>query len=225
MEYLRIENDFPRISHSAVTLGKFDGIHRGHQKLVEKIIEQKQEGAQAVVLALGTASRTILTKEERCRILEEMGVDILLECPLTEKIRHMKAENFIKEILIGDLQVSYVAVGEDFRFGYERKGTPAMLKEFGKKYGFHTEVLPKEMDGRRKISSTFVREELNRGNMEKFRFLMGTDFSVEGIVEHGRGMGHKYLLPTTNLIPPVEKLMPPNGVYITVSHFLSLIHI
>ena len=73
MEYLRIENDFPRISHSAVTLGKFDGIHRGHQKLVEKIIEQKQEGAQAVVLALGTASRTILTKEERCRILEEMG--------------------------------------------------------------------------------------------------------------------------------------------------------
>lgn len=122
MEYLRIENDFPRISHSAVTLGKFDGIHRGHQKLVEKIIEQKQEGAQAVVLALGTASRTILTKEERCRILKEMGVDILLECPLTEKIRHMKAENFIKEILIGDLQVSYVAVGEDFRFGYERKG-------------------------------------------------------------------------------------------------------
>ena len=93
MEYLRIENDFPRISHSAVTLGKFDGIHRGHQKLVEKIIEQKQEGAQAVVLALGTASRTILTKEERCRILKEMGVDILLECPLTEKIRHMKAEN------------------------------------------------------------------------------------------------------------------------------------
>lgn len=87
MEYLRIENDFPRISHSAVTLGKFDGIHRGHQKLVEKIIEQKQEGAQAVVLALGTASRTILTKEERCRILEEMGVDILLECPLTEKIQ------------------------------------------------------------------------------------------------------------------------------------------
>ena len=188
-------------------------------KIAKELIEQKQEGAQAVVLALGTASRTILTKEERCRILEEMGVDILLECPLTEKIRHMKAENFIKEILIGDLQVSYVAVGEDFRFGYERKGTPAMLKEFGKKYGFHTEVLPKKMDGRRKISSTFVREELNRGNMEKFRFLMGTDFSVEGIVEHGRGMGHKYLLPTTNLIPPVEKLMPPNGVYITVSHF------
>ena len=97
MEYLRIENDFPRISHSAVTLGKFDGIHRGHQKLVEKIIEQKQEGAQAVVLALGTASRTIpFTKEERCRILEEMGVDILLECPLTEKNTAHESREFYK---------------------------------------------------------------------------------------------------------------------------------
>ena len=97
MEYLRIENDFPRISHSAVTLGKFDGIHRGHQKLVEKIIEQKQEGAQAVVLALGTASRTILTKEERCRILEENGEWIYCwNVRSQRKIRHMKAENFIK---------------------------------------------------------------------------------------------------------------------------------
>ena len=104
MEYIRIENDFPRIAHSAVTLGKFDGIHRGHRKLVEKIIGQKQEGAQAVVLALGNASRTILTKEERCCLLEKLGVDILLECPLNDRIRHMKAENFIKEILVGDLQ-------------------------------------------------------------------------------------------------------------------------
>ncbi len=218
MEYLRIDKDFPRISNSAVTLGKFDGIHRGHRKLVEKIVEQKQEGAQAVVLALGKASKTILTKEERCKLLEEMGVDVLIDCPLTDRIRHMKVDSFIKEILMGDLQATYVAVGEDFRFGYERAGSPAMMERYGKKYGFHTEVLPKEMDGKRKISSTYIREELNRGNMEKFSFLMGMDFSVEGIIEHGRGMGHKYLLPTTNLIPPTEKLMPPNGVYITVSH-------
>lgn len=219
MEYLKVTGDFPRLSRSAVTLGKFDGIHRGHRKLVEKILEQKQEGEQAVLVSLGAASRTILTKEERFHLLEEMGVDILLECPLNDRIKHMKAENFIKEILVGDLQAGYVAVGEDFRFGYERKGTPEMLAEYGKKYGFYTEILSKEMDGRRKISSTYIREELSRGNMEKISFLMGQDFCVEGTVEHGRGMGHKYLLPTTNLIPPKEKLMPPNGVYITVSHF------
>ena len=219
MEYLKIDGEFPRLSKSAVTLGKFDGIHRGHQKLVEKIIEQKQEGAQAVVLALGTASRTILTKEERCRVLEEMGVDVLLECPLTDRIRHMKAENFIKEILMGDLGASYVVVGEDNRFGFERKGTPKLLEEFGSKYGFQVEILSKEMDGRRKISSTFIREELKKGNMEKVSSLMGADYFVEGQVVHGRGMGHKVLLPTTNLVPPKSKILPPNGVYVTSSYF------
>lgn len=81
-----------------------------------------------------------------------------------------------------------MAVGEDFRFGFERKGTPQMLKEYGRKYGFDVEILPKEMDGRRKISSTFIREELSRGNMEN-SCSYGKDFSVEGEVEHGRGMG------------------------------------
>ena len=75
------------------------------------------------------------------------------------------------------------------------------------------------MEGKRKISSTFIREELKRGNMEKVNDLLGFPFFVDGVIEHGRGMGHKFLLPTTNIIPAKEKLMPPNGVYDTVSHF------
>lgn len=219
MEYLKVDGKFPRLSGSAVALGKFDGIHRGHRKLVEKIVEQKQNGMQAVIAAIGGSGKTILTGEERIRLLEELGVDVLLECPLDEHMKHMKAENFVREILVGSLQASYVAVGEDFRFGFERKGTPGMLAELGKKYRFHTEILSKEMEGRRKVSSTYIREELAKGNMEKFTALMGMDFPVEGIIEHGRGMGGRYLLPTANLIPPREKLMPPNGVYITVSRF------
>ena len=143
MEYVKLNGQFPKLGRSAVTLGKFDGIHRGHRKLVEKVLEQKENGAQAVLVAFGNSSKTILTKEERCRLLENLGVDILLECPLNERMRHMKAENFVREILVGDLQASYVAVGEDFRFGFERKGNPEMLQEMGKKYGFHTEVLSK----------------------------------------------------------------------------------
>lgn len=219
MEYLRIDGEFPRLQNSAVTLGKFDGVHRGHQKLLEKILEKKEEGAKTVVFAFVSASQTIYTGEERRTLLEKMGVDILLECPLDEKIRHMRAESFIREILVGDLQVSYIAVGEDFRFGYERKGTPRLLKEFGRKYGFTVDIVPKEMDGSRKISSTFVREELRHGNMEKVSQLLGISYFVEGIVEHGRGIGHKVLFPTTNLVPPKEKLMPPAGVYVTLSRF------
>lgn len=220
MEYMRIEDQFPRLNNSAVTLGKFDGIHRGHRKLMEKILEQKKEtGAQAVVLAFVSDRKTVLTNSERRDFLEHMGADILLECPLTGAIRHMKAETFIRQVLVGALQASFVTVGEDFRFGFERKGTPELLKKYGGKYGFEVEILSKEMDGSRKISSTYIREELAKGNMKKVSSLLGFDYFVSGIVEHGRGMGHREFFPTANLIPMPEKLLPPNGVYITLSSF------
>ena len=186
---------------------------------MEKILEQKEKGLQTVLFSLGIGSQMIFTKEERCQLLEKAGVDVLIECPLDNRIRHMKAETFIKEILVGDLQAEHVAVGEDFRFGYERKGTPQLLETMGRKLGFTVDVVPKEMEGRRKISSTFIREELKKGNMEKVNDLLGIPFFVDGVIEHGRGMGHKVLLPTTNIVPAKEKLMPPNGVYDTVSHF------
>ena len=85
--------------------------------------------------------------------------------------------------------------------------------------GDETRIIPKEMDGNRKISSTFIREELSRGNMHKVTELLGRNFFVAGTVEHGRGMGHKKFFPTTNLVPDRQKLMPPNGVYITKSRF------
>ena len=219
MEYLKIDGEFPRLTNCAVTMGKFDGIHRGHQKLVERIKERKALGEQAVLFAIDASSNMILTSEERASLLDVLGVDVLVECQLNDRIRHMKAENFIKEILMGDLGASYVVVGEDNRFGFERKGTPELLVEFGRKYGFDVEILSKEMDGHRKISSTYIREELKKGNMEKVTTLMGRDYFVEGQVVHGRGMGHKVLLPTTNIVPPKTKILPPNGVYVTSSYF------
>ena len=125
MEYMEIVDQFPRLSDCAVTMGKFDGIHCGHRKLIREILEYKKENhTPAVVLAFVSDRKTILTKEERRRLLEKMGVDILLECPLDERFRHTKADQFIRQILMGDLHTSCVVVGEDFRFGYERKGTP-----------------------------------------------------------------------------------------------------
>ena len=120
---------------------------------------------------------------------------------------------------MGDLRAACVVVGEDYRFGFERKGTPELLEEYGRKYSYEARVIPKEMNGNRKISSTFIREELNRGNMKKVSELLGRDFFVTGTVEHGRGLGHKNFFPTTNLIPSAKKLMPPNGVYVTTSIF------
>lgn len=219
MEYVEIERDFPRLADCAVTLGKFDGVHLGHRKLIEKILERKEEGEKAVLFAFRSSRNSIFTSSERRALLEKMGVDVLLECPLNDRIRQMQAETFVREVLAGDLHASHVVVGEDFRFGYERKGTPGLLKTLGRKCGFTAEVLPKEMDGRRKISSTYIREELKRGNMEKVSRLLGGDFFVTEVVEHGRGLGRKVLFPTANLRPRPGKLMPPNGVYVTVSDF------
>ena len=219
MDYQNKIEGIGKIFASAVTLGKFDGLHRGHQRLIQRILEQKKRGLKAVVFAFDQGSRTILTREERIQKLEKMGVDLFLECPLDQKMRHMKPEEFVKKILVDQLHVSYLAVGRDFHFGYERKGNPQLLSKMGEQYGFTVEIVPDEMDGRRKISSTYVREQLNEGNMEKVAQLLGGYFSTTGEVLHGRGLGHRKLMPTTNLIPPKEKLMPPNGVYITYSRF------
>ncbi|MBU5482423.1 bifunctional riboflavin kinase/FAD synthetase [Blautia sp. MSJ-19] len=220
MEYVRIDGQFPKFTRSAVTLGKFDGIHRGHRKLIQTILDRKKEyGELAVVMAFVSDRQTILTSAERRMLLEKMGVDVLLECPLNEQVRHMKADGFIRQILKGDLQASCVVVGEDFRFGYERKGTPELLERYGEKYTYDTVVISKEMEGNRKVSSTYIREELKKGNMEKITELLGNPFFTAGTIEHGRGMGHRDFFPTTNIIPPKSKLMPPNGVYVTVSHF------
>lgn len=220
MEYVKIEGQFPKFTRCAVTLGKFDGIHRGHRKLIQTILDRKSEyGELAVVMAFVSDRQTILTSEERRILLEKMGVDVLLECPLNDQMKHMKADVFIRQILKGDLQASCVVVGEDFRFGYERKGTPQLLEKAGEKYEYDTIVVPKEMEGSRKISSTYIREELKKGNMEKVRELLGNPFFAVGTVTHGRGMGHRDFFPTANIIPPKQKLLPPNGVYVTVSHF------
>jgi len=215
MDYIQIEDSFPHLQAAAVTMGKFDGLHRGHRKLIENVVSWKEQGALAVMFAFITGESMIISREERQRLAEELGIDVLLECPLDEHIRHMKAEQFVKEILLGDLHAVNVTVGEDFRFGFERKGTPDLLRTMSRQFGFQTDVIPFETDGSRKISSTYIREELRYGNMEKVASLLGTPFLLDAVVEHGRGLGHLRLLPTLNLIPPEEKLMPPNGVYMT----------
>ena len=219
MEYCKIEKEFPILNDCAVALGKFDGVHRGHRTLIHKILRQKSQGKQTVMVAFHTTRKMILSHEERRGLLEELGVDLLLECPLNEWIRRMSPESFVKEILVDRLHVSYVAVGEDYRFGYERRGTPSMLRRMGENYGFETEILPKEMEGKRKVSSTYIREEIAAGNMEMAGHLLGTPYFVKGVVSHGRGIGRRELLPTVNIIPSNEKIMPPNGVYMTITSF------
>ena len=211
---------------SCITLGKFDGLHRGHQKLIERIKEKRGKNCKAVVFTfdvspksyiLHTPPKYLLTYEERRELAENLGVDILAECPFTEELMHMEPEAFVKEYLVDRLHGEYLAVGSDFRFGYQRKGTPQLLKELGEKYGFRTEILEKEKYKDKDISSTYIREELDQGHIEEVNQLLGYPYFTKGEIVHGRQLGRTIGIPTANLIPPSEKQLPPNGVYITES--------
>ncbi len=213
---------------TAITLGKFDGIHCGHQKLMKKILKQKEKGLQALVFTfgkmpgtvfLGTKGQTILTEAEREVKLRELKIDYLIECPFTEEIRQMEPEKFIEEILVNRLHVRYIAVGPDFRFGYQRKGDVPLLEKLGDFYGYTVEVVEKEQLEGRAISSTRVREALCRGEMETVSKLLGYPYFVSGIVIHGHQIGRTLGIPTTNILPDEEKMLPPNGVYLTRSIF------
>lgn len=220
--------DFGIQEESAITLGKFDGIHKGHQKLMKKILAKKEQGLKSVVFTfgqmpgtvfLGNKGRTILTKEERRKHLADMGIDYMIECPFVPQIIQMEPEKFIEEILVDQLHAKYIAVGADFRYGHNRKGDVKLLKELAAVYDYEVEVVEKECLDDKRISSTYVRGMLEHGDMETVRKLLGYPYYVSGTVVHGHAIGRKLGIPTTNILPDDEKMLPPNGVYLTKTIF------
>lgn len=211
---------------SAVTLGKFDGFHRGHQKLVERIKQKSGKNCRTIIFTFDlsckayqqkTVPKLLLTYEEKRKVAEALHIDILAECPFTEELMNMEPEVFVKEYLVDRLHAEYLAIGSDFRFGHNRIGNPQLLSVLGEKYGFTVEIIEKEKDGEREISSTYIREELEQGRMEKVRKLLGYPYFIKGEIVHGRQLGRTIGVPTANLIPPLMKKLPPNGVYVTKS--------
>ncbi len=214
MEYFHGTTQFTLSGPTAVTLGKFDGIHRGHQKLFNHILALKEQGLQSVCFALNAGDGAqLFTAKERLEAVEAFGFSCLIECPFVPEISGMSPEEFAREVLMKRLAAKVVAVGTDFRFGYQRAGDAYLLKSLGERCGFQTDILEKERYEGREISSTYVREALEDGQMELVRELLGRPFSVSGTVQHGMQLGRTLGIPTVNLIPPAGKLLPPNGVY------------
>ena len=159
--------------------------------------------------------RTILTRKERQLHLERMGIDYMIECPFVPEVIQMEPEKFIEDVLVNQLHVKYIAVGPDFRFGHNRKGSVGVLKKMASVYGYEVEVFDKECLDDKVISSTYVRHMLEIGEMETVQKLLGYPYYVSGTVVHGHAIGRKIGIPTINLIPDDDKMLPPNGVYLT----------
>lgn len=219
-----IENDleFQLDKPSAVAIGKFDGIHRGHQSLLRHVLEQKEKGPQAVVFTFDPSPAALFsgenlpeltTKREKRRLFEELGIDVLIEFPLNFATAAMEPEEFIEKVLAEQMKTAYIAAGEDLSFGNRGRGDAALLEKMAGQFGYRTEIIEKVCLEGVEISSSYVREVVKSGDMERAERLIGEAYSVCGVVAHGKKLGRKLGMPTVNLLPEKEKLLPPYGVY------------
>lgn len=223
MQYIKGLEAYQNTRRTAITLGKFNGLHLGHEMLVERVISHQEKGnVDSVVFAFDMTELyqrrnmdmgVLMTNRERVKRLEGR-VDYLLECPFTESICGMEAEDFIRDILVSKFHAKYVVVGSDFHFGYQKRGDFRMLEKFSEIYDFELEVLEKKCCQDREISSTFIKEELKKGNMEFVGEMLGYPYEITGMVMHGRKLGRTIGIPTMNVRPEERKILPPNGVYV-----------
>lgn len=224
MEYINKIDDIKIDKKTAITLGKFDGVHLGHQKLINKVISKQEEGFQSVLFTFDklvgaflreTDQGLLLTKEERHDVFSKYSLDYIVECEFTEEFAHMSAEDFIEEILVKRLNVSYIAVGTDFTFGYKATGNYQLLQQYAPKFGYEVEVVEKIAYKGSEISSTRIRKCIEAGQIEDANHMLGFQYPIRGKVLHGKKLGRTLGIPTTNLVPSEEKLLPPNGVYVS----------
>ena len=192
MQYIKGIENYKNDNRTSITLGKFDGLHQGHELLISRVIaHQKQDEVDSVVFAFdmtplyekkNIAYDRLLTNEEKAAKLDGR-VDYFVECPFVDSIAKIEPEAFVEDILVKVFHAKYIVVGTDFRFGYNRRGDVAMLKEFGTKYGFQVEAIEKKQYQGRVISSTYIKEELKKGNVSTADELLGYEYgSVKKIV-------------------------------------------
>lgn len=224
MEFIRKTLDFQLEEPTAVTLGKFDGLHRGHDLLMQTVLKYSKEyNLASVAFTFDIPPRNkveeivanvLTTNEEKEYIFEKRGIDYLIECPFTTEVMSMEPKAFIAWISKA-LHMKYVVVGDDFRFGYKRSGDYHTLQQYEAEYGYKTIVIDKLKDSNRDISSTYVREKIADGNIKKANELLGYKYFIKSEILHGRKLGRTIGVPTINMILPENKLLPPNGVYVT----------
>lgn len=222
MQIIHGTTEFELPHKSAIAIGKFDGIHLGHRKLIDNILEQKKNGCLAVVFTFdpspeaffsGRAVKELMTAHEKRSAFEKMEIDVLIEFPLNEETAATLPECFVTEYLIGKLKASVIAAGTDISFGNKGAGNAGLLCKMAQNGGYFAQIIDKVTFEGVEISSTLIREAVNRGDMEKVTALLGTPYRINGTVVYGRKLGRKLGMPTVNLQPSSEKLLPPNGVY------------
>ncbi len=221
MEIICGTTDFCLNRETAVAIGKFDGVHIGHRRLLAEIMGQGKlqscvftfEPSPARFFGVGDGME-LTTKNEKRILFERMGVDILVEFPLTKQTAAISPEAFAEQVLAGQMQARLIAAGTDLSFGEGGRGDSALLGRMGEALGFSVKIIDKVRIDGQEVSSTYVKKQVEAGNMELVERLLGLPYPVMGTVAHGNHIGASRLgFPTANLVPDADKLLPPRGVY------------
>lgn len=208
-----------------LTIGNFDGVHIGHQKILSRVTEKARElgGAETMaitfephpmkVLAPDRQLRLITTAEEKARLLHSYGMDTVLFIPFTREFASISADEFINQVLVDALAARAVIVGHGYAFGKGKKGTTDLLRRRGARRGFAVSVVRNVTAIKKVVSSSRIRQVIANGNVAKAITLLGRPFAIHGTVITGQGIGAKVLdTPTANITTPVE-VVPKEGVY------------
>jgi riboflavin kinase/FMN adenylyltransferase len=220
--------DSPKRS-SVLAVGNFDGLHLGHQAILRATVERALE-TKAVSTALTfdppplkilrpeSAPQRISTNTQRIEWCSNVGLEAAVVMPFTVELSRLAPEDFVEQILVGELRVATILVGENFRFGHRQAGNVKLLRELGERLGFEVVIVPPVVFRGEIVSSTIIRREIAEGDVSHAGRLLGRPFVLTGEVVSGTGTGSKFTFPTLNLVPEQE-LLPASGVYITRTCF------
>lgn len=222
MQIIRDTTDFVSPGETAVSIGKFDGVHLGHRRLLEELIDQKEKGLLATVFTFdpypevffGYGSKQMLTTlEEKEQIFEKMGIDILVEFPFNAVSAATPSKEFVTRFLCSHLRARFIAAGPDLSFGDHGSGNFSLLEELAPEYGFTAKKIEKVIMDENIISSTLIRRLISTGEVTTAARYLGEPYMVRGRIVHGKALGRRIGIPTLNQVPPEDKLLPPFGVY------------
>jgi riboflavin kinase/FMN adenylyltransferase len=207
-----------------VTIGVFDGVHRGHQQIIGRAVERARDtGLPSVVLTFdphpsevvrpGSHPAVLTPIRRKAEILERLGVDVLCVQPFTPEVSRQGPDEWVHEVLVERLHAAAIVVGENFRFGHKAAGDLGTLRSLGRTFGFATEGVPLLRDDDLTLSSTFVRSSIDAGDVARAAAALGRPHRVDGIVVRGEGRGRQLGYPTANLHSERHVAVPADGVY------------
>ena len=219
-------SELSSLTNTIVTIGTFDGVHLGHQKIIKRLVELKQkQGGEIVLFTFAPHPRKVLfpeqsdlklisTTEEKCELLQQFGVDHVLVYPFTKAFSQMQAQDYITDIIAKGLKTKTLVIGYDHRFGSNREGNIELLKQCASTLHFNVEEIPAQEINQLNISSTRIRKAIDEGDIKTANEFLGYSFFITGKVVKGKQLGRTIGYPTANVfIEDADKLIPRIGVY------------